>query len=121
MKHPISQAPLRESLSSNIFATGWPKWFNSISAYSAQLTEFQPTINPAAVGANATSEQTFTVTGVKADDVVLTINKPTHTSGVGIVGYRVSADDTIAITFMNTTAGSVDPPSETYKVIILRG
>lgn len=77
------------------------------------------TINPAAVAAATSAEQTFTVAGLKLGDTVF-VNKPTATAGVGIVGARVSATDTLALTFMNATAGSLDPASESYIIIVLR-
>lgn len=77
------------------------------------------TIDPASVAAATSAEQTFTVPGLKVGDGVAVI-KPSATAGVGIVNARVSAADTLAITFMNATAAAVDPASETYTVIYLR-
>lgn len=80
------------------------------------------TISPASVGANTTSEQTFTLSGLLlASDSIVSVSKPTHQTGLGIVGWRVSADDTIAITFMNNTGSPIVPTaSQTYKVHICR-
>lgn len=77
------------------------------------------TLDPAAVSAATSAEQTFTVAGLKVGDTVF-VNKPTATAGVGIVNARVSAADTLALTFMNATAGSVNPASESYIIIVLR-
>lgn len=78
------------------------------------------TLSPAAV-ANATSaEQTFTVTGLLLGDMV-SVSKPTAQAGIGIVGTRVSAADTLAITFMNATAATVTPTaSQVYLVRVSR-
>lgn len=66
------------------------------------------------------AEQTVACTGVEVGDFV-SINKPTAQAGLGIVGARVTAKDTIGITFMNTTAGSITPTaSEIYKVLHVR-
>lgn len=78
------------------------------------------TFNPAAVATATTAEQTVTVTGVKVGDVVVSYNKPTNTAGAMPVNARVSAADTIAVTFVNPTAGSVDPASETWTFVIGR-
>ncbi len=80
---------------------------------------FQITINPAAVATITTAEQTFTVPGLKVGDWV-SLSKPTNTTGVGIVNCRVSAADTLAVSFVNPTAGSVDPASETYLGLMVR-
>lgn len=81
----------------------------------------QATLSPSAVLANTTAEQTFTVTGLAVGDVISSINKPTAQAGLGIVGVRVSAANTLAITFSNNTAGSITPTaSEVYVFKISR-
>lgn len=80
---------------------------------------YTPTINPASIAAATSAEQTFTVTGLTTADKVVVI-KPSVTAGVGIVNARVSAADTLAITFMNATAGALDPASEVYTVLAFR-
>ncbi len=77
------------------------------------------TINPASVAAATSAEQTFTVSGLKVGDTAF-VNKPTATAGLGIVGARVSAADTLAITFMNATASPIDAGSESYILLIAR-
>ena len=83
---------------------------------------FNITLSPASV-ANATSaEQTFAATGIGllTTDLVL-VQKPTAQAGLGIVGTRVSAADTLAITFMNTTAATITPTaSQVYTVGVFR-
>ena len=93
----------------------WEKFLTEVAKYSYRWDIYDVTINPSSVGANTTSEQTFSVSGVSTNDWV-DVKKPTHTAGIGIVNVRVSAKDTIAITFSNSTGGAIDPPSETYKV-----
>ena len=84
-----------------------------------QIRVYSATINPASIAAATSAEQTFTVTGLTTADKVFVI-KPSATAGVGIVNARVSAADTLAITFMNATAGAVDPGSESYTVVAIR-
>lgn len=85
----------------------------SVKVYSQALT-------PSAVSANTTAEQTFTVTGLGTNDIVF-VNKPTAQAGLGIVGARVSATDTLAITFSNNTAGAITPTAgETYTIAAVR-
>ena len=77
------------------------------------------TLSPAAVSANTSAEQTFTVTGLQAGDHVM-VNKPSAQAGLAIVGTRAAAN-TLAITFGNFTAGSITPTaSETYLVLVSR-
>lgn len=78
------------------------------------------TLSPAAVAANTSAEQTFAVPGVRLDDIVLSVNKPTAQAGLGIVGWRVSAEGEIGITFGNFTGSSITPTaSQSYTVATL--
>lgn len=82
---------------------------------AAVMSELTPTLNPASVAANTTAEQTFTVTGLAAGTFV-EVNKASVTPGLGLGGVRVSAANTLAITFINATAAAIDPPQEVYTV-----
>lgn len=73
------------------------------------------TLTPAAVGANTTAEQTFTVPGLQVGDSI-DINKASHQAGLSIGNVRVSATNTLAIQYVNTTAGSITPTSEQYII-----
>lgn len=77
-------------------------------------------ISPASVAKNTSAEQTFTVTGLNTDDLVV-VTKPTAQSGLGIVNSRVTAKDTLGITFGNWFTTAVVPTaSETYKVVAVK-
>lgn len=79
------------------------------------------TLSPAEVAANTSAEQTFTVTGLAVGDIVLKVEKPTTQAGLGIVGSRVSAANTLAVTFMNTTAAAITPTaSQSYFIAVHR-
>lgn len=78
------------------------------------------TLSPAAVSANTSAEQTFTVNGLQAGDHVA-VCKPSAQAGLAIAGTRVSAVNTLAITFGNFTASPITPTaSETYLVLVSR-
>jgi hypothetical protein len=73
------------------------------------------------VGANTSVERTITVPGLRAGiDVVTGISKPSAQAGLAIVAGRVSANDTLALTYMNSSGGAVGPAAETYLVGIAR-
>ncbi|HXJ61884.1 MAG TPA: hypothetical protein VNU68_35040 [Verrucomicrobiae bacterium] len=85
-------------------------------APAAPAVVYSPTLTPTVVAANTTAEQTFTVTGLVSGSVVI-VNKPTAQRGLGIVGVRVSALNTLAINFCNATATAITPtPAEVYTV-----
>lgn len=81
----------------------------------APLVVYNQTLTPVAVAANTTAEQTFTVTGLVAGSPVW-VNKPSWTQGLGVVGCRVSAANTLAINYGNCTAASITPPAEAYVI-----
>ena len=78
------------------------------------------TIDVASVAANTTAEQSFTIRGLKVSDFV-EVCKPTLHAGLGVVNARVSAPDTLALSFVNATASPIDPGPETYLVFWFRG
>jgi hypothetical protein len=78
-------------------------------------------LSPALIVLNTTAEQTFTVNGLNVGDFVYVI-KPTGQAGLGIVGARVTAANTLGITFSNNTGGSITPTAaETYLVLQVQG
>lgn len=79
------------------------------------------TLSPALVAANTTAEQTFSVPGLLATDVVIGVTKPTAQAGLGIVGSRVTAAGTVGITFSNNTAAGITPTaSQVYLIAWIR-
>lgn len=78
------------------------------------------TLSPASVANATAAEQTFTVQGLQVGDFV-NVAKPTTQAGLGIVNSRVSAANTLAVTFMNTTAATITPTaSEIYQIAVDR-
>lgn len=94
-------------------------WLYSFLTRVHHTVIYDATINPAAVSANTTSEQTFTVNGLNTTDI-LVVNKPSHNAGLGIVNARVSAANTLALTFMNTTGFSINPGEEVYRIVAFK-
>jgi hypothetical protein len=85
----------------------------------ARMFAVSVTFDPASVATVTTAEQTTTIQGLQVGDFVLA-QKPTNTAGVGVVNCRVSAANTLAITFVNPTAGGVDAASETWRFLVIR-
>jgi len=71
------------------------------------------------VGAATTAEQTVVVNGVEVGDWV-SVTKPTLQAGLGAVQARVTAKNTVAITFVNASAGGITPTTEVYIVLHAR-
>ena len=77
------------------------------------------TVDLASVATITSGETSVTVNGVKTSDFVF-VNGPSLTAGLGIVNCRVTAENTIAIDALNTTAGAINQASGTYKLLIIR-
>ena len=84
-----------------------------------QFAVLAVTLTPVAVAVNTTAEQTFFVTGLLVTDVVFP-SKLTSQPGIAVVGARVSATGTLAITYVNSTAGAVTPNPEIYTLVVIR-
>lgn len=86
-----------------------------------KLGVFSISLTPAQVLATTAPEQTFAATGIgllTTDTVIVT--PPGTTANVAQAAARVSAADTLAIQFVNPTAGPLTPPSGTYLVTVFR-
>lgn len=82
----------------------------------ARLTQ---TLTPVAVAGATCAEQTFVVPGLLVGDFV-DVTPPGITAGVAPVTARVSATNTLAVTFCNATAGSLTPASGSYRIQVMR-
>ncbi|NCC41539.1 MAG: hypothetical protein EOM21_19395 [Gammaproteobacteria bacterium] len=74
---------------------------------------------PAEVATITTAEQDVTVPGVNVGDAV-TVSPPGHEAGVVAAAARVTAANTVGITFVNPTAGGVTPTAGDYIFTITR-
>lgn len=80
----------------------------------------QSTITATSVATITTAEQTFTVNGLLVGDFVQAV-KPTFQAGLAVTGARVSAANTIAITYVNPTAAPIVPTAaEVYLIKVIR-
>lgn len=84
-----------------------------------QMRVYSQTITPASVATVTVAEQTFTVTGLTTADTVV-VNTAAIANAVGIAGVRVSAADTLAVRFVNPTAGALTPTAGTWTILAFR-
>lgn len=82
------------------------------------IATYSPSLTPVAVPAQSASDQAFTVAGLATNDKVI-VNPPDQTQASLIMG-RVTAANTITLTFTNPTAGSVTPAAGTYEIVAIR-
>lgn len=76
------------------------------------------TVDISSVPGGSTQEESFTVNGLKTDHVVV-VNKQGVDSGLHVIEARVSAADTLAVTFFNPTGSAINPASQEIKVVAL--
>ncbi len=78
-------------------------------------------VNPASVAANSVSTQTVTITGAVAGDSVV-LNPPAAglTAGLLVTQVRVSAADTVSVTYYNTTGSAIDEGSGNWNYLLVR-
>ena len=84
-----------------------------------QVRQYSQTITPTAVAAATAAEQTFTVTGLTTADTIM-INHASTGNATAIGSVRVSAANTMAVQFVNPTAGSLTPGAGTWKILAFR-
>lgn len=84
-----------------------------------KVVAYTPSLTPASVGAATVAEQTFSVPGLTTADKVV-VNGPGIANATGIAGARASAADTLAVRFVNPTAGALTPTAGTYTVLAFR-
>jgi len=103
-----------------------PPWLMPESEFRKVLYQKVPKIEtqsvswtPLSVAANTTAEQTVTVTGVTTSDIIY-CNKPTHQAGLAVGQCRVTASNTVGVTFINATGGAIVPTAEAYKFSWIR-
>lgn len=72
---------------------------------------------PASVPTISSLAHSVTVNGVAVGDFVAAV-KPTEQTGIVVGSCRVSAANTVIVTFVNPTAGGITPTaSETYLIL----
>lgn len=99
--------------------TGLPASSSALAL--ADLLVIRAALTPVLVAANTTEEQAFVIPGIPAGNYVATVSKPIAQAGLGIVNVRVSAADTVAITFSNNTAAGITPTAaEVYTFLLVR-
>lgn len=86
--------------------SGVPKWASA------------ETLNPTAIPGRSTQVETFTVTGLRAEiHGIIHVFAPSLEAGIIVQNARISANDTLEITFKNETDASVNPASQSFYVI----
>lgn len=89
------------------------------SSVISGMGKISQSLTPVSVATVATVEQTFTVPGLRVGDYV-SVSPPSITAGVAPVCSRVSASNTLAVTFINSTGGALVPAAGVYQITFVR-
>jgi hypothetical protein len=84
-----------------------------------QIKVYSQTITPASVNAAVCAAQTFTVTGLTTADKVI-FNPVTTGNATAATQAKVSAADTLQVTYCNPTAGALTPAAGTATIVAFR-
>ena len=80
-----------------------------------------PSITPAAVAANISAAQTFSVAGLQTTDIVLVQGyNGTQTAGIVIAEADCLTAGVLSVQFANVTTASATPSSGAYTIQITR-
>jgi len=78
-------------------------------------------LTPTSLTTGVAAQQTFTVNGLQLGDQISDVSlQGAWTVAVSITNFWVSANNTLAVSFANTTAGTLTPPSGTYYIEVNR-
>lgn len=113
MEKPLAPPPLAD------ISPELDRWLRQIPDLIPKITMFVPVLNPASVNSGQLSSQTFTVTGIDANDLIF-VNGPSFTSSFILASSRVLADDLVLFIFDNRNAGAINEASATYNIVAIR-
>ena len=97
----------------NNYSFSVSNWLSGLGFITATATLDFPYIS-----SNHSEELTITVTGASTGDVVILGAPSAIESGLTWCGY-VSAADTVTVRLHNSSGGSVDPASATWKATVI--
>lgn len=77
------------------------------------------TADPASISNGAFGNTTFTVPGVSLEQTCLAVRAVVLETGLVIVGWQISAANTVIVTIYNTTGAPIDPASQAFNFIFV--
>lgn len=106
----------------DLWRSGGQLLFRNASSQSVTLLGVltaTATLDFPSIGANDTAQLTMTVTGAATGDAVFIGLPSTINTGLVATGF-VSATNTVAIRLHNTSGGSIDPASSTFRAVVAK-
>jgi trimeric autotransporter adhesin len=94
--------------------------FSMISGNVQAMGVLTLRLDPPSLAVGSVGESTYTVPGLRTGDFVFINPSASLAGGLGIIAARVSASDTLALRFSNDTAGAINPPEQTFTLLVVR-
>ncbi len=115
-----NRPPLSESLEGAVPSNGWSNWFTQVflGLPWTKGINYRATLDFGATAAQSQSALTVTVTGARAGDAVQ-VTPLADVSGIIFTGV-VTAPNVVTVYAKNFSAGSVNPASQQYRVLVLQ-
>ena len=115
-----NRPPLVEPLNTPVISNGWANWFNQVFLCLPwkQGLNITATLDFGATAAQTQSALTVTVTGARQGDAVQ-VTPTADVSGIVFTGV-VTAVNTVTVYAKNFSAGSVNPASQIFRIIVLQ-
>lgn len=113
-----NRPPLVEPLSAPSLSAGWSNWFTQTFLCLPWKKAFNvtATLDFGAIAAQSQAGLTATVTGAVAGDCV-EVTPLADVTGIVFAGV-VTAANTVTVYAKNFSAGSVNPASQAYRIIV---
>lgn len=85
-----------------------------------KIKQYSVSVDPASLAAATGAVTSVTVTGVTTEDVIISCEAQAALNNGISYSARVSAANTVAIHFVNVTAGAIDVSATTFKITCMR-
>jgi len=117
LQNPPRNTPISDEKTGYMTPIWW-KFVSLIASLMPGVNTYSKSLTLTQVDAGDIDEQTFTITGLKTNEAVF-VNAPALTDELGLVGFRISAADTIALMLYNNSAGNITEGAATFKIVTI--
>jgi hypothetical protein len=125
-KFPSSPGP--NDLAATNLEQGWTKRqeFKAGSVFGngtplSRYGRYDARLSPAVVPPNTCASQAFDVKGLRAGDILVSVNKPSEQKGLNISPGHVPGDDSVTVNFCNITGSAIMPTGqEIYNFAVVQ-
>lgn len=115
---PVEKTPLVDRMT-GFLSLGWLPFFNLVGKRIAAVRVFSVDYDPASIVSGGWHSAVVTIPGVTAGDFAIAASFEPLVPGVHLLA-DVNVDNTVTVSFLNLTGGTVDMPSGVLRVEVER-